>query len=284
MTSRAKAVGRARLSELDRSTWTLVTTIVCGAAVGVGWRYRDELWITPEEGLGYALGIVGLSTMSALLLYSLRKRLATMRNWGQLRHWFGTHMVLGIVGPTAILFHANFQVQSANARVALIAMLTVAASGFFGRFIYTRVHRGLYGQRQTLREINELAAKSRELLHESIASYADAEAIVRAFEASALRPRASLFVRAALAPTIAPRAALLRRDVMKRLRSGRADSDQRWLPEAEGLLRAHLRAVRRAAAFQLWERAFGVWHTLHFPLSAALFLAAALHVIAVHVY
>jgi hypothetical protein len=70
-----------------------------------------------------------------------------------------------------------------------------------------------------------------------------------------------------------------------RARLGRGSvSDDRWRPEAEDLLRLHLRTVRRAASFELWERIFSAWHVLHFPLTAALFLAAAVHVLAVHLY
>jgi hypothetical protein len=257
---------------------------VCAIAVALGWRARETLWITPEEGLGYALGIGGLTAMSLLMLYSLRKHAAFMRSWGGLRHWFAAHMVLGIVGPTAILFHANFQVRSMNARVALVSMLTVAASGFFGRFIYTRVHRGLYGQRQTLRELNELAAESRALLHESLAGFASAEKRIHEFERAVLAPAANPLAQAARALTVAPRSFLARRSALAALRSGRGARDSRWLPEAEALLRAHLRTVRRAAGFGFWERVFSAWHTLHFPLAIALFVAAAIHVVAVNVY
>lgn len=274
----------ARLSELDRSTGTLITLALCGLALALGWRSREELWITPDEGLGYALGIGGLAAMASLLLYSLRKRVAFMRGWAPLPLWFATHMVLGIVGPTAILFHANFQVRSMNARVALIAMLTVAGSGLFGRFIYTRVHRGLYGERQTLRELTELAAESRALLHASLAGFAAAEERVRAFERVALAPAANPIALVARALLNGPRAWLAFRSARALLRAARADASERWLPEAEELLRAHLGSVRRAAAFALWERVFGVWHALHFPLAVALFVAAAIHVVAVHVY
>jgi hypothetical protein len=272
-----------RLWALDRSTEALLTIAACGAAVFLGYRQRDALGIVPAEGVGYALGIVGLALMTLLLLYSLRKRVPALRSVGSLPGWFRSHMVLGIVGPTAILFHANFQVESLNARVALYAMLTVAASGFFGRFIYTRVHRGLYGQRETLRELRVKATESRALLDTSLGGFAAAHAEVARFEAGALRLGRSFVARIADAFVVPVRARFVERRALVLLRQG-AGGDARWLPEAEALLRAHLRAVSRAASFELWETIFSAWHTLHFPLTAALFLAAAIHVLAVHAY
>jgi hypothetical protein len=268
---------------LDRSTEALIATAACGAALAVGWSQRDALGIVPAEGIGYALGIVGLALMALLLLYSLRKRVAALRNLGSLPGWFRSHMVLGIVGPTAILFHANFQVHSLNAKVALYAMLTVAGSGYFGRFIYTRVHHGLYGQRETLRDLTERAAESRALLDESIHGFGAAQDVVRRFEERALRPGRGVLVRILYAFIVPVREISAFRRARALLRKSNS-ADARWLPEAESLLRAHLRTVSRAAAFELWESIFSVWHTLHFPLTAALFLAAALHVLAVNAY
>ena len=51
-----------------------------------------------------------------------------------------------------------------------------------------------------------------------------------------------------------------------------------------GYVEIYLRAVRRTAAFVLYERLFALWHVLHLPLFVLLVLAAITHVIAVHLY
>jgi hypothetical protein len=56
-----------------------------------------------------------------------------------------------------ILLHSQFRVASLNAGVALYSMGIVVASGVIGRFIYVRVHRGLFGERTSLRELRERA-------------------------------------------------------------------------------------------------------------------------------
>ena len=59
-------------------------------------------------------------------------------------------MVLGTLGPLAALYHCNFTTGSVNSRVALYAALLVAGSGFVGRYIYSKIHLGLYGRRTDL--------------------------------------------------------------------------------------------------------------------------------------
>jgi hypothetical protein len=49
--------------------------VACLILIFVGMHAGLERFITPEKGLGYALGIVGGSAMLLLLLYPARKRL-----------------------------------------------------------------------------------------------------------------------------------------------------------------------------------------------------------------
>jgi len=108
---------------------------------------RDDSILSAETGLGYALGIIGVSLMLLLLTYPLAKRNHWLRQRVAVRHWFRLHMIMGILGPTAILFHCDFHMGSLNSSVALICMLLVVASGVIGRYFYSKVHLGLYGQK-----------------------------------------------------------------------------------------------------------------------------------------
>ena len=62
-------------------------------------------------------------------------------------------MVFGVLGPTLILFHSNFSFGSTNSTVASLAMASVVLSGLIGRYLYARVHNGLYGQKAAVREL-----------------------------------------------------------------------------------------------------------------------------------
>jgi hypothetical protein len=137
---------RARRPVRERSPGDATSVGVVGlaavVALGYGWHRRGELDLIAEEGLGYALGVLGLAMMSLLLLYSLRKHWSPLQSVGAAPTWLKIHMMLGILGPTAILYHANFRLGSLNSRMALLCMLVVSGSGIVGRFLYTRTHQG----------------------------------------------------------------------------------------------------------------------------------------------
>ena len=53
---------------------------------------------------------------------------------------------------------------------------------------------------------------------------------------------------------------------------------------ADSAVAAYVDGVRRVAEFDAYERLFSLWHAFHLPFCVMLFLAAAVHVVAVHMY
>ena len=132
----------------------VIFTLVTLAILYVGWTSDLENYITAESGLGYFLGIIGSVMMFITLLYSLRKRLKSMRNWGNIRTWFTIHMILGIYGPVLILYHSNFSIGSSqNEKVAMISMLVVVVSGIVGRYVHDKIRYGLYQHEAALESL-----------------------------------------------------------------------------------------------------------------------------------
>jgi hypothetical protein len=261
----------------------LLAFVVAASAVAIvwGWRARDEYYLSAEAGLGYGLGIVGLGCMVLLLLYSLRKRIRAMRSWGPIRHWFGIHMFLGVVGPVAILYHANFRLGSLNSTVALVCVILVAASGLIGRFIYPKIHRGLYGSRTTLRELQGDADASRDAVGSAVANLPGVSDELAGFETYALADGQGHLGSAWRFSLLPLRSRIARRRCLRLIRdSGGADGTA----GATGDVDSHLAAIRRVAEFRGYERLFSLWHAFHLPFCVMLFLAAAVHVVAVHMY
>jgi hypothetical protein len=271
-----------------------VFATLAGVALYVGWRFPTQRYITPERGIGYALGIVGGSMMLLLFLYSARKRVRWLSFLGSVARWFRFHMVLGILGPLCILYHSNFSLGAANSNVALFSMLTVAGSGLIGRYIYSRIHMGLYGRKTNMDELRDGAEGLRALsgtvsfLPELVTRLESAERrllatgphlpvlgfakpIFVAVNGLVARWRLRAYVRSALraaartSPTIAAQRARLRK-------------------AAAGYIDRRLIASRRVAEFQAYERLFSLWHALHLPLIFMLIVAAVVHIVAVHVY
>lgn len=274
---------RARAAP-ERALLFPVVTALCAVALGIGFAEREEMWLMPDVGVGYALGVVGLGAMTALLAYVVRKRVRALASWGALRHWFQVHMLLGVLGPVAILFHANFEVRSLNAAVALVAMLIVAGSGFVGRFAYVRVHRGLFGQKESLREVIARAEASRSALHAALRALPGVAEPVRAFEAAALAPTRGALGELWRALVLGGRTRATQRRTLRLLRAAPASALPVGPEPVARALRAHLALVRRVAEFGFYERVLSLWHALHVPLCVVLFIAAAIHVIAVHLY
>ena len=260
----------------------------------VGWLTRDYQYFVAEFGVGYWLGILGASLMALLLLYPLRKRNRYFRNLGPVRIWFRTHMIFGVLGPVLILFHCNFSLGSFNSRVALFCTLTVAISGLIGRYIYSRIHYGLYGSRASLDSLREdfgELAENQSIVSRFVPSLVDDLARV---EAPLLHPRPTLgnAIWTALYAGVATHWYHLRTyfRINRAIREAAgasdviADEQKRLTQNSHKYLALRLKTLRKFAQFRLFERLFSLWHIVHYPLFIVLVVAAIIHVIAVHMY
>jgi hypothetical protein len=170
----------------------------------------------------------------------------------------------------------------------------VASSGVVGRYIYSRIHHGVYGSKLTLGELRSgaenLQATSRSVafIPELVQRLGAAEQRILAagsglplfgfakpFIAAALALRARwalrLYVRGAL------RVAMRKSSVI-------ASERMRLRRTAFAYIDKRIAATRRLADFQAFERLFSVWHALHIPLIVMLLVAGVVHVIVVHLY
>jgi hypothetical protein len=201
-------------------------------------------------------------------------------------------MVLGLVGPTAILLHANFNSGSRNATVALVSMLLVAGSGIVGRFIYTKIHYESMGRRATIRELREEAEQGRGVLGTVVSEHPELSSLMADLEARLLRPSSGpvwglwRFAFAGVVVGAAHRRArrLLRARTEGPARSSSRTDVRREYRLAKKAMSPYFDSVKRAARFAGYAYAFSAWHVLHLPLCALLFAAAFFHVVAVHMY
>jgi hypothetical protein len=275
-------------------TPTAIFTVVTTVLLILGWYLPTDRYITPKRGVGYWLGIVGGSMMLLLFLYSARKRFSWLNFLGPTVGWFRIHMTLGVLGPLCILYHSNFATGASNSNVALYSMLTVAGSGLVGRYIYARIHRGLYGSKESLGELKAGADGLRSLS----GSVAFLPELVERLEARERRlltapPRtpvlgfAKPMVVALLGLTARWRMhGYIRKALRQAARNSSAVAAQRkrLSRTACAYVDKRLAATRRVAEFQGYERLFSLWHALHIPLIFMLLVAGVVHVIAVHVY
>ena len=268
--------------------------VLLGLAIVSGYLLRELDYITPEQGLGYWLGIIGGSMMLALLLYPLRKRLRFLHILGPTRNWFRMHMAFGLVGPLLILYHCNFQLGSFNSKVALYCMLLVAGSGIIGRHIYAGIHRGLYGRKTSLKELQEDLAKSVDKSHGLAKLMPELVARLDAManDLQGCQITRGLGLRRSLRWMLTHHLThfslwLTARRELKRAaeQSSIVARDSRRLSRTSSkFIRDYMTLIGRVARFSLYERLFALWHVLHLPIFLLMVLSALFHVLAVHMY
>lgn len=264
------------------------------ALLVIGWAGREVRSLSADSGLGYALGIVSVTCMTLLLLYPLRKRIRLLRILGPVRNWFRFHMILGVAGPMAALYHCNFSLGSFNSRIALFSALLVAGSGLIGRYLYAKIHHGLYGRKASLKELlAQIKLTGPDGGH--IASFVpELMRRLTAFDRSVMVPPRNAVdgIKLLLRMIFVTRLEYwtLTRFVRRRL-AAEATVSPRVAQHRAALERAtrlfitrHLRQVRKVAEFNAYERLFALWHVVHLPFFVLLIISAVIHIWAVHAY
>lgn len=265
-----------------------------GFIVYAGWKIREREYFTAESGIGYALGIAGAVLMLLLVIYPLRKRFRFMEPFGSVKFLFQTHMMMGVIGPICILFHANFHLGSMNSNVALFSMLVVATSGLVGRYFYKRIHFGLYGRRTSLHELRKSYEAERGEMSHILDFAPETASRLLSFSGPVLNSAHSFPKSFAMALTMGVRTRwvywqfhrLIKKELDSQAESRGWDvSFKRQMgKEARSWVWTFLAHVRKVAEFSFYERVFSLWHLLHLPLFFMLLFAGIFHVIAVHAY
>jgi hypothetical protein len=255
---------------------------------------RDSRRLFAEHGLGYALGIIGSLLLLTLLMYPLRKRFKLLKVLGPVKNWFRVHMMLGVVGPLAILYHSNFQLGSVNSTAALVAMLLVAGSGIIGRFLYAKVHKGLYGRKTNLKELLASVKLTTAETGGAAQFIPDLLETVAEYDRQVLQPPKGILDCMVLPIRLGFKTRTGYRSIMEQV-SDQLDIQavqsqvvrqhrDRLLELTRRFVKEHLKRVRRVASFAAYDRLFSLWHKVHLPFFYLLIVTAIVHVIAVHMY
>ena len=259
-----------------------------------GWLLRDQQLLTAERGLGYFLGIVAVCCMLVLLLYPLRKRYRVLKFIGPLPKWFRNHMILGVSAPIAALYHCNFQTGSLNSKLALFSAMAVAGSGLVGRFIYSRIHHGLYGRKANLKELLARVKLTTPGMGKLGTFIPELTARMTRFDRDVLTPPKGIFacIKLPLILMLKTRLHYYRLTRYTRLslayQASRSTAVELHRDKLErsilSYIRIHLRHVRRVAGFVAYERLFALWHKVHLPFFVLLFITVVVHIVVVQLY
>ncbi len=251
----------------------------------LGWYEKDEYWYSAENGLGYAFGIVGSTMMLLLLLYPARKYWKPMRRVFKVHHWFRLHMLFGVLGPSLILLHSNFSLGSLNSNIALFSMLLVAFSGLLGRYVYQKLHRGLYGEQIAFSELDVDYQSSKTNFINSPFFTHDMQQTLEQIEAKLtyriVPVSASIWARRKIRKIQRQSNSLVKKITRN---SKNMNNEQMVLIKNFESWNAGLLKLKKMANYALYARLFSLWHVFHLPFFFMMIIAAVVHIFVVHMY
>ena len=292
----------------DHRGW-LVFTIVATLVGAVS--YRMYVAASPYVASGgswpgLAYGILGTIAMVLAGLLAGRKKVRTWR-LGPARFWMQMHIWLGILAVPLILFHAGFRLGGALTTTLMVLFAVVTLSGLFGlalqQYLPTIMTERvpletIVGQMDHVRE--GLATDAYELVA-SIAGVipeAAEEQARLAAEQAALQTRPGNWKAVARKPPATepvPEAALLKDAYLREirpylLRDARTRTNppdirtlvvrtpEEWRPKLERLAAICEESYQLAVQRRLHDVLHG-WLFVHAPLSFALVVLAAFHIV-----
>ncbi len=230
--------------------------------------------MTPSGTFSHGLGIVGASMITiGVALYSSRKRIRALWNLGKLSSWLEFHIFLCLLGPVLVIYHTTFK-AGGIAAISLWTMLSVAASGIVGRFLYVLIPRNIKGGELTSHQINEEFDRLGAVLRESELGTKLLQGVDRHF-ASIRRPET-------FGQTVATYFSLMKskRQVRRAVRKLLAKSDLSPATARNLYRAASARAslIQRSVVLLQAEKLFFYWHAIHLPFSIMMFVTLAVHI------
>ena len=272
----------------------VVVTALIIVAIGVllTWAAWDERYFHTDSDIIYYMGLYGGILLLSTLLYSLRKRVKAFRKWGKPSTWYFTHLLASVVGSVLIILHSSFTLKSMNSTVSMIAMLSVIASGIFGRYIYTRIGYHLHRQLLTIRETENRLVKTMQQYDSG--ELDTVEKSLSSLTASAIHTPKTVYRVPTKFFSLRAKAAKCyiegSRDITDLLKK-RAKLEG-WdkltynaeLSREKRFLREHVNTLVDIGRSHAYERLLVGWRIFHVPLIFILVISGSVHVLAVHLY
>lgn len=228
--------------------------------------------LRPSGRVGHLFGIGGFLLMTVPVLYSIRKKVRSLRSVGSMKTWLEVHIFCGIVGPVLVTFHTSFRFNGVVS-VAYWSMVAVTLSGFVGRYLYVRIPRSIRGLELTR---NELDARAEELSERLLSAQLPPALVtaIAAFEHRAVPADASPSIVGLFFGELRVHREMnvLRRDIED------AGVSAELLHEIVDVVSERASLLRHGAYLSVTKSLFDVWHVFHMPLVYVMFGIVVLHV------
>lgn len=236
-------------------------------------RY-DELKPSGIESHGY--GIVGSAMIIfGVSMYSSRKRIRALKNFGSIKYFLEFHIFLCLLGPALIMYHTTFKFGGIVA-VSFWSMTAVALSGIAGRYLYMQIPKGIKGDELTVKELEQ---ESEKMYHKLSDEFGLDPVYIRKIDALA-SPKQTKSVSIYSLVTFFIFNDLTRRARLKNIihhLHGRS-IDAVTIKKIISIANDRIKLLRRIHFLEQVKNLFHYWHVIHLPFSIIMFVILFIHV------
>lgn len=285
--SQPRREGRSRDAVLTLLMLPLIGINLRGASyyfASPGARVRHPLHplLRPSGGVGQSAGIVAFAIFVFLWLYPLRKKFRALAFTGAVGKWLDVHVTSALLLPLLLATHAAWRSDGVIG-LGLVAMLVVIASGFVGRYLYTRIPRAKSGVELSRDEVLaarlDLLQRLAETTGMSVATLQDLLALEVDTAQRGLVPA----VRHMVLNDFTRRRR--RRELRRRWAQIAGDGSHalagRALDEAVALADREMTLDQQARMLDATHRVFRFWHVAHRPFAVTALVAVVIHIVVV---
>ena len=269
-----------------------------GGALLVGsaaWAVRSGGFQHGGSPAGLVYGILAVLAIIVLMTFAARKR-AYRSTWGTLEGWMQAHIYIGLLAAVAVLLHTGFHFRDRVAVAAFAVLLAVVLSGVVGVLLYSVVPRRLSAAENNLSP--HAIAEQLDTMARAMARLAQSRSdpFQQVCQGLLLESRPGRLAGWRLVLLGNPGRHLAAAAAVGGGSSG--DSRTPWAaalprvplgeqPELRQLLtmsRQRAELLRRLVVQQRYRNLLDAWLWVHVPLSVALLVVLAAHLVAVFYY
>jgi len=273
------------------------------AVTGLAYWFHDPQ--EPPNGgtaLGYTLGVVATVIILWLTWFGIRKRSYSSKQ-GTVQGWLSAHVYIGVVLLYVALLHSGFQYGPNVHTLALVLMILVIASGLFGVYVYmkypTRLShvRGGANRSELIDELDDIDNRSTRVATELDPQFQEVVASgirrtqlggsilgrLRGQDRSQIMlPKSSDGQRSSVVANAGQEAVL---DWLAEQQSRSSDASLAGtIAELSALLRNKRKLLKQINEDLRLQATLEIWLFVHVPLTAALLVALAVHIVTVFLY
>ncbi len=248
--------------------------------------------LRPNGEIGLSLGVFASLLFLGIFLYPIRKRWDWLRSRGNTRHWLDFHVLMGLLAPCIVAFHASLKFRGL-AGVAFWIMAAVAISGVIGRYLYAQIPRSLNTAELTLQEVrSEQAHLTEELDRQSLFPAALLAPVFRLPSEERVRSQPLPMALAGMMWIDLARllhAARLRRHALGfggrvATLGGILASGNVEVERVLAIARRQASLSKRILFLSRTQQVFHFWHVIHRPFSYSFAVLALIHIAVVMVF